>query len=292
MAKLINNDIELRDMQKYLDSSSDFAFEMRVLKLLNDKGLETTFGGLYQDPNGNKTRQFDIRSRIIFDSNCTKHSVWLAIECKNLRNNFPLLISCSKRKDNESILDTFNAEYNIKSMDENCTDDCSARNNTSYNIYSQSLQPSAYYTTKAFVGRTCVQVGKSPKGEIEFSDEEVYSKWTQSLCSLYGLMEVNITDIYKQICNPNAISSCNCFVPIVAVPDGTLWIAEYTDNGELLTEPKKVEKCSFLVNKQYSFCIRIKSHPYMISHIDFMTFTGLKNFLSQEDIHRSLFQKC
>lgn len=282
MAKLKSGAIKLEDMQEYLDSSSDFAFEMKVLKLLNDRGLETTFGGLYQDPNTNQTRQFDIRSKIILDSNKTKHSLLLAIECKNLRDNFPLLISGSKRKKHESVIDT----WCFMEMTRTETNgNASSYKSLGYFVDSRTLHPSRFYMPECFVGRSCVQVGKGEKNNIEVSDSEIYNKWTQALCSLYGLMQNTVADMEMQVEQQGYASGSFAFVPIVIVPDDMIWIVEYSDSGELIVPPKQVAECSYWVSKQYSFVRAVKSCQYTVSHIEFMTFTGLKDFLDSPSRH-------
>lgn len=283
MAKLKSDAIKPEDMQEYLNSSSDFAFEMKVLKLLNDKGLETTFGGLYQDPNTNQTRQFDIRSKIILDSKKTKHSLWLAIECKNLRANFPLLISGSKRKSNESFIDTW--QYTELKTIETFGATTSYLSHGHY-ASSQILQPANFYMSDSFVGRSCAQVGRNQNNQLESSDTEVYNKWTQSLCSLYGLMQITLADMKRGFA-PGIFA----FIPIVVVSDGMLWIAEYSDSGELLVKPKQVEKCSYWVSKRYTCPTSAQPSKYTVSHIEFMTFSGLKDFLTDDAIHQNIFQK-
>ena len=287
MAKLKNDAIKLEDMQEYLNSTSDFAFEMRVLKLLNANARtqETTFGGLYQDPNTNQTRQFDIRSRIRVHND----TVWLAIECKNLKDNFPLLISGSKRKYRESVINAWQCEQGALGNSFSISID-------GHRITTQSLQPSQFYIAASFVGRSCAQVGrlengsnKINKGTIESSDSEVYSKWSQALCSLHGLMQITLSDIKRQVIQQKVTPHFFAFIPIVVVPDGMLWIAEYSDNGELLEAPKQVANCSYLVNKQYAF--PAMSCEYTVSHIEFMTFTGLMNFFGNKNPRANIFKK-
>jgi hypothetical protein len=79
-------------------SSSDFSFELQTLGLVRAHGLDCEHGGLYKDPITKKMRQFDIRA--IAREGC--YFVRLAIECKNIEENFPLLVSCVSRRDSES----------------------------------------------------------------------------------------------------------------------------------------------------------------------------------------------
>ena len=86
MAKLKTSPIQKDDFIKFLNSHSDFSFELSVLKMMRQNGIECEHGGLYEDPVTGKSREFDIRAvHTIAD-----YRVRLAIECKNIRENFPV----------------------------------------------------------------------------------------------------------------------------------------------------------------------------------------------------------
>src|SRR5437763_15331085 len=81
--------ISCSDNSEYLKSQDDFAFELEILRSCQVGGFEVRHGGAYQDPVTRKDRQFDIRLMHHKDRSVVK----LAIECKNLKPNFPLLVS-------------------------------------------------------------------------------------------------------------------------------------------------------------------------------------------------------
>jgi hypothetical protein len=70
-------------------------------------------------------------------------------------------------------------------------------------------------------------------------------------------------------------------LPVVVVPDGTLWRAEYDHNGSLLGEPSKAEECEFYVGRE----VPCKSRPgdwsssFTFSHLHFLTLRGFAKFL-------------
>lgn len=101
MAKLQEIQIGAADMLEYLSGYSDFSFELQTLRLARGRGLDCEHGGLYEDPITKKMREFDIRA-IAREG---VYSVRLAIECKNIRENFPLLVSCVPRHGSESFHD-------------------------------------------------------------------------------------------------------------------------------------------------------------------------------------------
>jgi hypothetical protein len=89
MAKYKTVPITQADLIEFLNDQSDFSFEIKVLQALIESGFSCEHGGTYNDANINIPRQFDIRATKIFG----KYFIRLAVECKNLRENFPLLIS-------------------------------------------------------------------------------------------------------------------------------------------------------------------------------------------------------
>jgi hypothetical protein len=90
--------ISEQELNEFLASESDFAFEMSVLSLLRKLNFTCPHGGTYKDPITHRIRQYDIRADKV-DSN---RKLALAVECKNLRPNFPLLVSAVPRTVNEA----------------------------------------------------------------------------------------------------------------------------------------------------------------------------------------------
>ena len=84
MPKLKNDAISEIDLIEYLDSSSDFSFELSVLKMLRESNIGCEYGGLYEDPVTGKSREFDIRAT----KTISNYRVRLAVECKNIRDIF------------------------------------------------------------------------------------------------------------------------------------------------------------------------------------------------------------
>src|SRR5688572_7396980 len=98
MAKLRNDAIDAPDFVEYLNGHSDFSFELAVLKMLRALEITCDHGGHYEDPVTGKSREFDIRAIKTIGT----FRVRLAVECKNIRSNFPILISCIPRHNEES----------------------------------------------------------------------------------------------------------------------------------------------------------------------------------------------
>src|SRR5579863_7440609 len=89
MAAVTDNDIE-----QYLNTRDDFDLELFVHRSLVERGLIADHGGTYVDPYTGKPRQFDVWARKEFDRQC---DLLMAIECKSLTTEAPLIISRSPR---------------------------------------------------------------------------------------------------------------------------------------------------------------------------------------------------
>src|SRR5579864_2142597 len=93
MAKLKPDPITANDLADFATTNSDFGFEMQVLSRLRAEGFTCSHVGTYRDPVTDKMRQFDIRGSV----DCGDSTLALAVECKNLRPNNPLLLSAVPR---------------------------------------------------------------------------------------------------------------------------------------------------------------------------------------------------
>lgn len=253
-------------------NDQDFIFELKVLEkinsLKNKLKIETTYGGSYIDPVTKKTRQYDIRAEIELLGNRIK----LAIECKNLRKYNPLLIYLLKRKKNECYHNMISSPPGINGI-----------------IIENILSNYTYYHEGSEVGKNLIQVGKSinevkknnkvgknktqvRKSINEFisGDSDIFEKWSQSISSAYDLINIPFKE------NKTFV------IPILVVPDDTLWGARYDDNGELINKPEKLDKCEYFIGKNYQInFIGNSIGYYSISHLHIYTFSGLERFLSK-----------
>ena len=98
MSKLKTERISATDLSEYLNTHSDFSFELSVLKMLRECNVECEHGGYYQDPVTDKPREFDIRAIKTIE----RLRVRMVVECKNIRESFPVLISCIPRHEQDS----------------------------------------------------------------------------------------------------------------------------------------------------------------------------------------------
>lgn len=263
MSKAKLNDVKIGKeiLNKYLESNSDFSFELKILNLLKEKGINCTHGGHYTDPITGKSREFDIRATKI----CGDYGIKLSVECKNIRENFPVLISTLPRSKEES----FHEIAMLNSGEGNIGFPNPAMAPRA-KIIKLSGEDSIY-REGAKVGKSIAQVGTVRQGEISSNDSEIYEKWGQCLSSANDLVKESYFD-----------SESMTFVsvlPIVVIPNERLWIASYNSDGELTSEPKQTNRCSLFIDRNYSMGNEFVHKEMSLSHIEIMTVKGFEDFI-------------
>jgi len=255
-----------------LNSYSDFNFELLTLKMLKEKGLECVHGGLYEDPITGINRQFDIRATKTINN----YRVKIAAECKNIRENYPILVLCAPRHEHESFhqVAILNEPPHGSSLSPRTIFQSRASIFTVEGMHS-------IYKPYEFVGKNITQVGRVSDGTIQANDNELFNKWSQCLGSA--------NDLVKRIYLEGKDIKCSVFfftiIPILVIPNETLWIVNYDFAGGIVSGPRLADRISYFVDKVYktdaeatiiSHEIR---HEIRISHIEIMTQHGLENFI-------------
>tara|TARA_R110002095_G_scaffold51046_1_gene44680 strand:- start:1790 stop:2686 length:897 start_codon:yes stop_codon:yes gene_type:complete len=274
MAKLKTDSIAQADLIDFLDNHSDFSFELQVLNTLMDNGFSCEHGGSYEDKATKKAREYDIRATRVVDKNFLR----LAVECKNLRPNFPLLISCVPRREEEAfheIVISVNPEkHQLEEPPE---------------IYSPAMLAQSknvrltgehtHYRAGEPVGKSCHQVGRlvgQKSNDIFATDSDVYAKWSQALSSADDLTYLACTDGNDR----TGDLALSLVFPILVVPNGQLWITEYDSDGNRLKNPETINRCSYFVNLSYFHHGGFTGNELTISHLEFVTVDGLVEFIA------------
>lgn len=269
MAKLKTDHIEQADLLEYLNSYSDFSFELGVLKMLRERGLECEHGGHYEDPVTNKSREFDIRA----EKTIKQLRIRAAIECKNIRENFPILISCVPRHEQEAF-------HQIAQVSEPKRDSTMIALSV-YQSRAKTLsirdQHSIYKALEP-VGKSTVQVGRAADNTISANDSELYDKWGQCLSSIKDLVDKVYWDGGRKDTENSFLSAV---FPFVVVPNGRLWMVTYDENGNRVRDPTPTDRCSCFVNKDYEMGTNMASARMRLSHVEIVTFDGLRSFVDQ-----------
>lgn len=270
--KLKKDPVTVDTLEEYLAEASDFSFELRILEMLSEKGINCEHGGQYKDPDTKKFREFDLRARV------TKGHVTVAaaIECKSIGHHFPLLVSCVHRSEAEAYHQAFIHE----------AEQAESRGPLNLGISRAMLpevkdgitvRPSILYPIGGHVGKSTAQVGRrdTNNADIHANDAEFFEKWTQALQSLDDLVyEISDEDMLKS--HGNGVLHAALPLPIVVVPDGTLWSVNYSNEGRREGSPSQVNRVSIYIGRSYENVFHRGSIE--VSHLEVMTEIGLRDF--------------
>ena len=268
MAKLKDEKINVQDVNEYLEKYSDFSFEIKVLKKLVSLGFQCEHSGTYEDPITKKTREFDIRAWKLDQLNeKTTFRFCLAVECKNLRENFPLVVHCLPRSEQESYQHLVWSKYpeNFLNL---------------FSRYGRRLrfdEQNTFYCTGALVGKSCDQVGRKAgqNNEITGSDSDVFDKISQAINSTYDLFRESHYACDEQ----NTVVSF--ILPILVVPNDRIWIVTYDHDGNVTDGPKISPSISYYIDKKWKVGGKSEQgiENYYISHLEIVQFNSLEKLI-------------
>jgi hypothetical protein len=253
--------ITTAQIRNVIEKEDDFGHEMRVGNILSNVTypniqFEETFvmrpshGGTYEDPVTQKTRQFDYRCQIVRGRERLEN-IFLAVECKNIISDLPLVVCGRPRTDDESYHVFIRRGDDGKSSMVRQVD----------GLYS-------IYRPDCFVGKSLVRL-KKKQGELcSDGDSEIYDKWSQALASSHELA-------FGAVYHKPRPKSCAFVVPLVVVPDNALWSLTYNENGEIAGDPEQVNQCEYYVDQKLLIGL-----PFVLTHIHFVTLKGLSELLS------------
>jgi hypothetical protein len=210
-------------------------------------------------------------------------AVNLAVECKNINIENPVVISGIKRTPRESfhhfvesrkggkfMSDKFSAYYDVTSM----------------GVVRRTVEPSNIYSPNCFVGKSIVRIersetGKPPNVIVRYTsskDQEIYDRWSQALASATDL----VLEARHYAAKYDVPHTFTVVLPVLVVPNRALWSAEYDENGRLTGAPAEVEQCELFVSREIDVPQEFAELPpsiFIFSHIHFFTIDGFANFL-------------
>ncbi|MFZ1219414.1 MAG: hypothetical protein WAO00_08975 [Chthoniobacterales bacterium] len=258
---------------KEIIAGEGFGHEMRVRRILQSYRRESQLqhGGGYRDPQTHKTREFDFRW--VFRRYETALS--FAIECKNVSVDSPVVISGSNRAKREATHDL--VESRTGGLFQTATGqvylDVAAAGVIRNVAVDESIYPS-----EGFVGRNILQLkpGKKTGSYTSARDSDLYEKWFQALSSAFDLVTVAM-----RYANHDQKHLFTLILPIVVLPNNTLWRAHYSEDGELMSDPEKVDECELFVGRPIVPTVELGDfeEPYTFSHLHFFTTDGFTAFL-------------
>jgi hypothetical protein len=266
MARLLDTPITQTDISDYISAYSDFSFELHVLRLLRSNMIRCEHGGHYTDPVTKKSREFDIRARTSIESVTAR----FAVECKNIRANFPIVVSRLPR----SKEDSFNEVCQLEDAKPDTGQFGLPSKPIGLHGRAQRIKnrTNTIYPIGEPVGKSLAQVGRATDNSMVSGDSEVYEKWGQALASLTHLVEEMSSD--GQGDSRPHFSFC---IPALVVPNDRLWAVDYDYDGNLVGNAQSVDHCSFFIGKDYS--VGFNEPSYVVSHLELFTVTGFGNFI-------------
>lgn len=276
MATTQNKEIGEADLIEYVDKESDFAFEVRVVKELSQYG-SLEHGGTYIDPHTQKPRQFDIRMRLR-DSN---RVIRFAVECKNIKPWYPMLGICVPRSENEASMSVlFSLDVRRRTFPETDRGPFSAVGNAqTAKCFPLDGRSGGLYRAGAPVGKTITQVGRHKEGRVMGDDADVYTKWAQALSSSVDLVEESSDDGRA---SPHGYCF-SCVVPVMVVPEGSLWSCEYDSDGNRTDVPKRVNRLQLYVGREcwVSNDGLAGKEKYTVTHLEVVTLAGFHSLIHE-----------
>lgn len=270
MTKLADKKIQKNDIEEYLNKYSDFSFEIKVLQRLNSLGFSCEHSGTYEDPVTNKTREFDIRARKKkhLKDNVT-FNFCLAVECKNLRENFPLVVHCLPRVQAEAYQHAVNSHRSEMIMP--------------YHRYGLRVlldKDDSVYKVGDPVGKSCDQIGKKAQSnELVGSDGDVFDKISQSINSTYDLLRA------AHYAGDENMMAYSFVLPILVVPQNRLWSVTYDFEGHITDGPKTVPHISYYIDKSWKFGGNgyERAERYYLSHLEIVELEALEKLIAVHD---------
>jgi hypothetical protein len=245
-----NAPLTAAELKAYLESQDDFAFEREIFTHARGFGLKVLHAGLYEDPLSEKFRQFDLRAMKVNGD----HRIKLAIECKVFRPTNPLLVSCVPRPRDEAYHEVIVSP-------------------------SAEVRPveSALYPADEPVGKRVRQVARARDGGFAAANErDLFDKYQQALASSADLITESAVELWAR----KVTQQLGAVLPVLVVPDGTLWRALYSSRGSLDRDPEQASEVTFFLGRRYP----IQSDPnraFTITHLHIMTKTAVTDLLRQ-----------
>ena len=252
------------DLEEFVGSNSDFAFEMQVFAKLRALGFECAHSGTYCDPVTDKIRQFDIRAF----KDVGNSTLALAVECKNLRPNNPLLLSAVPRTEHESFHDIVVWKSTVGHVMPQLTRAVTGRESA--------------YRPGEMVAKKTDQVGRDTSEALVSNDEATFEKLNQAVNSCRDLVHSCVLNSSPPL--------VRAIVPLLIVPSGLLWQVEYDLDGNLKTDPRQVAHTSLFLNHTWSVDLGVgRKIFYRLSHIDLGTLDALPAFVDSYFGSKGLF---
>jgi hypothetical protein len=250
--KLKPDAITADDIKSYLATQDDFALEIRVKRAAEQLRFSVEHGGTYRDPHTDKPRQFDLRVQ----TGDVGRQVILAIECKCLQPNFPLLISRIGRTAEEG----YHQLIQMQSL----------------GLPPGPVRPGLrreMYRSREPVGKAATQVGiHAREGTWVDGDGDTYEKWSQALQSA--------AVIAQQAMRGEKGPRITAIIPVLVVSNGTLWVVDYDVDGNTPAAPVNMDEATLYVDHKVDISVpHDAAMTFSLTHLSIFTEGGIAAFM-------------
>jgi hypothetical protein len=260
MPPIDDKEINEQDVILYLKTRSDFDLELFAYRTLEQVGFFAEHGGAYVDPVTGKYRQFDVQAQALL-SDSTR--LRLAVECKSLTSEAPLVVSRVPR----ALLDSFHEILHLEP-------DVGHRSPVEVIRQDAGTRARPLYALEGPVGKHTAQPRKDNKGGFVNEERDSFDKWSQALSSAATL-------VIQEARTDSHLRMLVLVLPILLVNDGTLWLVDYSEAGEMVGSPKRGDEATLYVNR--AITLELRGRPdllYRLSHLHIFTRTGFSTFLT------------
>lgn len=266
-AKYSNEPIKKEDIENFIHNESDFGFELRVIDEIKKFDFIYEHSGSYEDPISQKVREFDILAKKNIDKGC----FFLAIECKNLKESFPLVIHCTQRIPEEA--------YNEIIIPQNYHGSLEYTFPPAAEVI-RLKQDNSIYKINERVGKSTEQIGKrensvnnNTRSNFVSNDSEVFDKISQAINSSYTLISE---------ASARRSGTHNFIFPVLVIPDKTLWAVDYSIDREHHWLVSSADHVSYYIGKEWTTKEKVPSQRiiYNISHLEIVTIGFFEEFIN------------
>lgn len=262
--------ISASDIRSVVTKEDDFGHEMRVGHVIRScSAADVQHGGTYTDAVTQKPRQFDYRCWLRKGQTMLS----LAVECKNLSPSVPLVVCGTARPDGESFHDLIESRNGTVQRPGATLIGLSSATR-------RATGEASIYPPKEFVGKSLVRIQTDKNPPVRTPDADVYDKWAQALSSAVDLA-VSACAFSKEFAFGKFLTAV---LPVVVVPDDSLWRLAYAHDGTVSADPSIVTECELFVGREIPVGGPIRTpafHQFTFSHVHFFTLLGFSSFLSR-----------
>lgn len=271
-------------------NADDLAFELRIGRDIRSHALRAAdrkievhvaHAQTYVDFRTGVERQFDYQCRLRLEWRWLN----LAVECKNLAAESPVVVCGQERHVSESFHDlVFAGRGTLTTSDRSVV-----YRNTDVSELAR-VGGSDLYPAGQFAGKSVFRPRparskeeKAQGGFVVSKDREEYDAWNQAVGSAADMAKRSNRFFRTDGAGPTGFFS-SVTLPVMVVPDGTLWRVLFDEAGAVVGAAEPVDEVTLF--RDHAVPISDRNIPPIsfttrFSHIHFFTASGLGLFLHQ-----------